>query len=848
MWETGSPARRRANRACAARAVDESIASSPWEMSRTRSQPRTEQSNNSASNRGNPDSHSKPPVVAPVSTAFTPGSASALIGEHGELLGLVLGEQRLSQLGQIAVHDVVDLVEGETDAVVGDPSLRKVISADALGAVPRTDQGLARGGFLGLVLGAPVLAFHDDAGRQMRHSHGGVGLVDVLAARARGAVGVDSKIRGIQYDVTDCARLGQHRYRASRRVNAALGLRSGDSLDAVAAGFEFEPGVRALPDDAGDDLLVAPDIPRRFGYHLHLPTLALRVARIHTEQVTSEERRFVSSGSGTDLEEDIALIVRILRQEQLLQLRFERGEPLAAGLDFAFGVSLHLRIGEQLLRFGDVLFGIAVSIEEFDDGLELRVLPREPAKLFHVTCRVLRGKQRADVDQPLALLIELCRDAGLHRITTAPKLVARAELVQPCHERLERLVLLAALVERLGGSVHQFVGKAVRKRFKHRFWIVAPGEHPHRTLDFTAARVLGGFAKLADERHHFTRLHPVQEGPDLRLDDHLGLSDCRLTGVDALTHRRREVIDGIEKYVVHLRHLALDVPGHGEVDHEDRTVAASANGALHRALADDRQRARGTGNDDVVFRQALGQVAQLDRLRVETARKGFGPFQRAVRHRHAARLLRGEMSRGKLDHLARADQQHFLFGEARKYPAREPHRGGGHRDDVGADSGVAAYLLRYRKRALKEFVEERSERAGRLGDASRLLHLAQDLRFADHHGVEAGGDAERVAYGFAVGEGVEIGLQLLWLDAVVAGEPLERGLRFAQRAVELGAIAGRKDCNFLDRFAQSQFRKRRSKALGLKHHSLADRERSGLVVQSEGEKLHGESGLRNLPL
>src|SRR5258706_2892841 len=156
MWETGSPARRRANRACAAHALAESIASSPWAMSRMRSQPRTEQSNNSASNRGNPDSRSKPPIVAPVSTAFTPGSASALIGERGELLGLVLGEQRLSQLGQIAVHDVVDLVEGETDAVIGDPSLRKIISADALGTVPGADQGFARGGFLGLLLAQQI--------------------------------------------------------------------------------------------------------------------------------------------------------------------------------------------------------------------------------------------------------------------------------------------------------------------------------------------------------------------------------------------------------------------------------------------------------------------------------------------------------------------------------------------------------------------------------------------------------------------------------------------------------------------------------------------------------------------
>src|SRR2546422_2461278 len=73
MYETGSPARRRANRACVERALDESTASSARAMSRTRSQPRTEQSKSSASDRGSPDSRSKPPIVAPVSTAFTPG-------------------------------------------------------------------------------------------------------------------------------------------------------------------------------------------------------------------------------------------------------------------------------------------------------------------------------------------------------------------------------------------------------------------------------------------------------------------------------------------------------------------------------------------------------------------------------------------------------------------------------------------------------------------------------------------------------------------------------------------------------------------------------------------------------
>src|SRR6266568_3208968 len=118
------------------------------------------------------------------------------------------------------------------------------------------------------------------------------------------------------------------------------------------------------------------------------------------------------------LEEDVALVVRIARQQQLLQLRFERGKPLASGLDLAFRVASHLGIGEQLLRFGDVLLGVAILAEQLDDGLELGVLAREPAELLHVAGCAFGRQKRADVAEPLAGLVELRRDAGLHRLET----------------------------------------------------------------------------------------------------------------------------------------------------------------------------------------------------------------------------------------------------------------------------------------------------------------------------------------------------------------------------------------------------------------------------------------------
>src|SRR5439155_283132 len=102
-----------------------------------------------------------------------------------------------------------------------------------------------------------------------------------------------------------------------------------------------------------------------------------------------EARRLVSAGPGADLEEDVALVVGVLGQEQLLQLRFERDEPLAAYFDLAFRVASHLGIVEQLLSFGDALLGVTVRVEQLDNGLELRMLTRKLAKLVQVAGRIL---------------------------------------------------------------------------------------------------------------------------------------------------------------------------------------------------------------------------------------------------------------------------------------------------------------------------------------------------------------------------------------------------------------------------------------------------------------------------
>ncbi len=64
--------------------------------------------------------------------------------------------ERLHQLVDLALHDLVELVERQVDPMVGDPALRKVIGAYAFRAVAGSDLELAglrlvRGLFLAFV-------------------------------------------------------------------------------------------------------------------------------------------------------------------------------------------------------------------------------------------------------------------------------------------------------------------------------------------------------------------------------------------------------------------------------------------------------------------------------------------------------------------------------------------------------------------------------------------------------------------------------------------------------------------------------------------------------------------------
>jgi hypothetical protein len=65
------------------------------------------------------------------------------------------------------------------------------------------------------------------------------------------------------------------------------------------------------------------------------------------------------------------------------------------------------------------------------------------------------------------------------------------------------------------------------------------------------------------------------------------------------------------------------------------------------------------------------------------------------------------------------------------------------------------------KGVLKEFVQRRTKSAGLLGNAYRLLHLAENLRLAENHRIEPTGNPKGMANGIAFGIGVEVRLDLV---------------------------------------------------------------------------------------
>src|SRR5512139_3874406 len=197
-------------------------------------------------------------------------------------------------------------------------------------------------------------------------------------------------------------------------MDAALGLGGGHALHAVPAGLELQARVGALAHDAGDHLLEAAGVARALGDELDLPAVPFREARVHAEEVAREEGALVAAGAGADLQEEVLVVVGVLRQQHLLDVGADRLEGGAPGLDLGLGELAHLGVPRHLLGRGDVGLGGGVLAVAGHHGGDLRVLLGEPAVVVEVRGDAGIGEEGVQLPRARHQARELRGDAGLH--------------------------------------------------------------------------------------------------------------------------------------------------------------------------------------------------------------------------------------------------------------------------------------------------------------------------------------------------------------------------------------------------------------------------------------------------
>ena len=132
---------------------------------------------------------------------------------------------------------------------------------------------------------------------------------------AGGAEDIDAEFVGIELEV-DLLGLGEDGDRHRGGVDAALGLRDGDALDAVDAGLEAHEAPGAVATQGERDGLDAAQRGVREFHDLDAPATYLGVAAVHPVEVGDEERGLVTAGAGADFDDDVLALVGVWGEDE----------------------------------------------------------------------------------------------------------------------------------------------------------------------------------------------------------------------------------------------------------------------------------------------------------------------------------------------------------------------------------------------------------------------------------------------------------------------------------------------------------------------------------------------------
>ena len=146
------------------------------------------------------------------------------------------------------------------------------------------------------------------------------------------------------------------------------------------------------------------------------------------------------------------------------------------------------------------------------------------------------------------------------------------------------------------------------------------------------------------------------------------------------------------------------------------------------------------------------------------------------------------------------DQQGIVATEVGKYLTSKTDRCKCHGYRALTNRRVGANLLGDRKSTLEQGRQFRPDRARFRGIAISLLHLSENLWFADDHGIETTAHSHQMSNNVLIGMTKKIGIELQTGLLQIEMHPVNdrRCVRIHHAAVNLGAIARRHNCRFID--------------------------------------------------
>jgi hypothetical protein len=180
----------------------------------------------------------------------------------------------------------------------------------------------------------------------------------------------------------------------------------------VPAGLELELRVGALALHHERDLLEPADLVLVGVDDLDLPALVGSVARVHVVQVAGEQAGLVAAGSRADLEDDVLVVVPVLREHHDVELVLELLPTGFLVAQLLGGHLSHVRVGLAVVHLAGVIDGrehAEVLADLQRERRHVRMRLREASVLLlvrqHVRLAELGGELLVAVQDGLKLLV-----------------------------------------------------------------------------------------------------------------------------------------------------------------------------------------------------------------------------------------------------------------------------------------------------------------------------------------------------------------------------------------------------------------------------------------------------------